>query len=452
MDTKEELNPFFIPEERPFNDTFPIYKDGIWHLFAMWIPRFGHFASRDLIHWEKRPETPFGGATGTVIEHDRKFYMFYTGGHQTVHLATSDDLDHWTLYPDNPVLDGDDQTYSRENFRDPYVFFNHEEGQWWLLMGTREMHQPGQRAGCVGLAKSRDLLHWELAPPFWAPKIGPHTDCPQVVHEDGLWYLLYLQRHTRYRVSESLKGPWRRPLMRDLGGRFASANSRPASDGKRWISFPFVATPEQPQDYAPIKYGGELAIPRQWDFHADGSIALRPPDEIIRAMHSLPDEPHPLLHDARTLIGQWELSDGNKARSTSPAGGTLLLSDCPANFYLETDVTLDNADMAAHIILHATQDMTSGYQFSVRPRTNQITLRPLSYWDGDPPLEVVPVSLEPNRPIKLRLFRHGAILDVFIDERTTLTRRLYENQDGHLVLEFRDGSGTFSNLLIRRLS
>ena len=439
MDTKERLNPFFKPEGRPFGDTFPIYRDGTWHLFAMWMPRFGHFTSRDLIHWEKRPETPFGGATGTVIEHDRKFYMFYTGDHQTVHLATSDDLDQWTLYSDNPILDGDDQRYSRENFRDPYVFFNHKEGQWWLLIGTREMHQPGQRAGCVGLAKSRDLLHWELAPPLWAPKIGPHTDCPQVVHQGGLWYLIYLQRHARYRFAESLSGPWRRPSIRDLGGRFAGANSRPASDGKRWISFPTVGG------------DGALAVPRQWDFHANGNITLRPPDEIIRAMHALPAEPHPPLHDAKTLIGQWELSDGHEALSTSPSGGTLMLNDCPTDFYLETDVTLDNEDMAAHIIFHAAADMTRGCQLSVRLRTEQVTLRLISYWDTDPLLEVVPVSLEPNRPIKLRLFRHGTILDVFIDEKTTLTRRLDENKDDHLMLEFRDGSGTFSNLLIRRL-
>jgi hypothetical protein len=272
-----------------------------------------------------------------------------------------------------------------------------------------------------------------------------------LVHQNGLWYLIYLQRHARYRFAESLSGPWRRPAIRDLGGRFAAANSRPASDGKRWISFPFVGTPEQPQDYAPVSYGGPLAIPRQWDFHTNGSITLRTPDEIVQAMHALPVEPHPPLHDAKTLIGQWELSDGHEARSISPAGGTLLLSDCPASFYLETDVTLDSEDMAAHIILHATQDMTRGYQLSLRPRANLVTLRPLSYWDTDPPLEVVPVSLEPDRSIKLRLFRHGAILDVFIDERTTLTRRLYENQDGHLMLEFRDGPGTFSNLLIRRL-
>jgi beta-fructofuranosidase len=444
-------NPFFLPEGRNLGDTFPLYKDGTWHLFCMWMPRFGHFASRDLVHWEKRPETPFGGATGTVIEHAGKFYMFFTGGGQTVHLATSDDLDRWALHPNNPVLDGDDQRYERRNFRDPFVFFNEEEGQWWLLIGTRQMHQPGQRAGCVGLAKSKDLLHWELAEPLWAPQIGPHTDCPQVIRHRGKWYLIYLQRHTRYRVADSLAGPWRRPPIRDLGSRMAAAGSRPASDGKRWISFPFVVTPKEPHELAPWGYGGPLAVPRQWDLLDNGTISLRPADEIVQAMHALPANPHGPLQGAEQLIGRWKLTGGHTAHSENPSGGTLLLKDVPANAYFETEVTLDTEDTEAHVLLSADPGLTRGYQLSLCPRTDLVRLRAISYWDTDRVLEAVSLSLEPQRPIKLRIFRSGTILDVFIDDRTTLTHRLYQYHEGHWLLEFRDGGGTFSSMKIRRL-
>jgi hypothetical protein len=59
--------------------------------------------------------------------------------------------------------------------------------------------------------------------------------------------------------------------------------------------------------------------------------------------------------------------------------------------------------------------------------------------------------LEPKRPIKLRIFHSGAILDVFIDDKTTLTQRLYQDRGGHMLLEFRDGPGVFAKNLIRRL-
>ncbi|NQU22554.1 MAG: GH32 C-terminal domain-containing protein [Candidatus Nealsonbacteria bacterium] len=444
-------NPYFLPEGRRFGDTFPIFKDGQWHLFCMWMPHFGHFVSRDLLHWEKRPETPFGGATGCVIEHQGKFYMFYTGA-QNINLATSDDLDRWRVHDKNPVVQGDDKLYQRANFRDAFVLFNEDEKLWWMLFGTRLMHQPGQRAGCVGVAKSKDLLHWQLAPPLWAPNIGPHTDCPQLIQHGKRWYLIYLQRHTRYRVADSPSGPWRRAPIRDLDSRMAAAGSRPATDGTRWISFPFLVTPKEHNDLGSWGYGGELAVPRQWGFQEDGSITVRPADEIVRAVAGSPAGRRKPLEGARPLIGKWDLTEGRTARSSNNSGGTLLLTDTPANFYFQADVTLGSEDMDAHLLMNVKPDLTVGYQLSLHPRTDRATLRAISYWDTDRVLETAPVKIDAGRPFKLRVFRSGSIVEAFFDDKAVLTHRLFQHKDGTLALEFRDGPGAFSNILIRRLA
>jgi hypothetical protein len=117
-ENEHSFDAFFIPEGKPFGDTFPFYKDGVWHLFCMWMPHIGHFITRDLIHWEKHPNCPFGGCTGCVVEDNGKYYMFWTGN-QNILLATSDDLDYWTEYPQNPILIADDKKYSSGYFRDP---------------------------------------------------------------------------------------------------------------------------------------------------------------------------------------------------------------------------------------------------------------------------------------------------------------------------------------------
>ena len=52
-ESEHSFNAFFIPEGKPFGDTFPFYKDGVWHLFCMWMPHIGHFATRD--HFITRP-------------------------------------------------------------------------------------------------------------------------------------------------------------------------------------------------------------------------------------------------------------------------------------------------------------------------------------------------------------------------------------------------------------
>jgi len=89
---------------------------------------------------------------------------------------------------------------------------------------------------------------------------------------------------------------------------------------------------------------------------------------------------------------------------------------------------------------------------SLCPRLDAADLRPISKWDIDRVLETVTVAIEAKRPTKLRVFRHGTLLDVFIADRATLTHRLYANRGGRVCLEFRDSSGGVANLLVRRLN
>lgn len=445
---------FFLPEGRPCGDTFPVYKDGAWHVFCMWMPQFGHFVTRDLVHWEKRPPIPFGGGTGSVLEHQGKFYFFYThtGDSEQIWLATSDDLDNWTQHPGNPLLVGDGKRYATNYFRDPYVFFNKDEGVWWMLLGSQyiENSKPGAPTGCVALAKGEDLLHWNLTAPLWAPGLNAHCDCPQMIPQGNHWYLAYLHTNTQYRVANSLNGPWTRPPVRDLGTMWAMAGSRPATDGRRWISWPFVAGNAATQDLAEIAYGGPLGIPREWAFHEDGSITQRVPDEVIAAIHAQPAGNRQPLDGAEPLVGQWEMTEGRTARSLDATGGLLRLTDTPDDFYFETDVTFDAKDMEAHVLLNFQGDRFACYSVSLSPRDNVVRLRGTG--PVDQTLEVLPVQLDVHRPMKLRIFRAGSVLEVFVDEKAVLTRRIYQHRGGSLALEFRDGSGTFSNQIVRRLA
>ena len=442
----------FFPEQRALGDTFPIYRDGAWHLFCMWMPQFGHFVTRDLVQWEKRPPTPFGGCTGCIVENGGTYFFFYTGGGQQIWLATSKDLETWTPHAGNPLLVGDGKRYDPAYFRDPYVFFEPAEKKWWMLMGSQYVadRKPGEPAGCVALAKSDDLLRWELADPLWAPRLNAHCDSPQVFRQGDRWYLTYLHNATRYRTARTLAGPWERPPLASLGSVMAAAGSRPASDGKRWLSWPFVFALAEPRDLSPIHYGGPLCVPREWGFEKDGRITQRVPAEVVRALHAQPASGLP-LDGAKPVAGTWELEKGVTARCADPAGGILRLAGTPENFYLEADLTLDRADMEAHVLLGYTGDRFACYSLSLAPHEGLVTLR------GTDPcehltLETLALPLDIRRPIKLRVFRSGSILEVFIGEQAVLTKRLYKYPGGGIGLELRDGGGSFANLMVRRLA
>ena len=460
-------NPFFVPSGGKGNDTLPFYYDGNWHLFLLELPVLAHYVGNDLIHWQERPvvvaigepgEADHGDSIGTgcVIEHGGRFYCYYTTiKKQTLCLALSDDLDHWTKYEHNPILQGDGELYDPGNFRDPFVLFNPEENVWWMLFYSRLVSQPGQRAACVGLAISKDLLNWEIAPPLWAPGADPRLECPQLIHHGNVWYLATLSRYSRCRFADSLAGPWQRPPIGDLGTLMAHAGSRPASDGLRWISWPFILTPTDPQDFPTndIYDGGALAIPRQWEFHDDGSVTQRPADEIIAAMHTTEEGDRKPLDGAQVFIGDWELEGGVNARSLSSTAASLMIEDIPDDFYFEADLTFQHDHMEAHILLNVAADLESGYELALYPDRDLVILRPISYWDGiqSRVMETLSVRLDPGRPIKIRLFRAGTILEAFVGDQAVLTYRLYEHRGDRLLLEFRDGRGEFSGLLMRRL-
>ena len=448
----DKFNPFVLPSGKLTGDTFPFFRNGVWHLFHMQMPVIAHHISRDLVHWEERPIAVAPGktgepdsqnnATGSVVEWNGQFYLFYTGN-QNVCLATSADLDHWTKHPGNPIMQGDDKTYSRANFRDPFVFYYSPEKLWWMLIGTRTMDQPGQRAGCVGLAKSKDLLSWRLCAPLWSPRIGPHCDCPQLVPYGRHWILFYLQRNTRYRVCNRLTGAFRRLGARNLGTAGMAAGSRPAFDGKQWITFPFVGRQKGASEAGDFEYGGPLAIPRQLSFSARGGVTERPAAEILAAIYALPDHGK-LLASASAVTGQWKVA-GHDAVCQSPNGGLLGLPSLPADFYLEFDLLLTDRDSDFHLLLRATADLQQGYQLALHPRTRQVSLRPISQWDIDRVMVSRSVSIPVGKPMKVRVFVAGSILEVFFGDRVSLTARLYSRREGLTGFEFRDGSGAVRN-------
>ena len=361
-------------------DAMAFFHQGVWHLFHMQThPRgIAHRVSRDLVNWEIRPlAIPGDAATGNVVIHQGQFHLFYTLN-QTVHVATSDNLDDWTPSLRNPVATVDGKQYVGSNFRDPYVFYNEEESSWWMLV-TAEVAGPIPfRAGCVGVYKSSNLLDWRAAEPLWAAGLGPRHECPQVIRENGRWYLFDIERQDQYRVAKSLAGPWLRPINPYLGPHTALAGSHLTSDGKRWVSFPFLCAQQGKDDFGEVVQAEVYAIPRQLDFHADGSITERPIQELIRAMHAL--APVPPLSKTTTLSGSWNLKE---QAAISAHTGTLLLSNVPSDCYFEADVTLETRHMEAAILLRADAGLTKGYRLELRPEESIVAFRPFSFWDRD---------------------------------------------------------------------
>jgi beta-fructofuranosidase len=348
------------------------------------------------------------------------------------------------------VAVADGKRYVGPNFRDPYVFYCEPERCWWLLV-TAEVPGPIRfRAGCVGLYKSPNLLDWQAADPLWSPGLGPRHECPQVIRHKDRWYLFDLERQDQYRIARSLAGPWQRPHNPGLGSHTVLTGSRLASDGKRWVSFPFLCAQRDNNDFGEVVQAELYAIPRQFDFRPDGRIAQRPIVELIDALHALPSIPP--LAPATPVAGRWQFEPDGARASCLSSSGTLALPDLPANVYVEADVTLSRANMEAALLFRVDAELTRGYKLTFHPGDRLVSLRPFSYWDRDRVLVAQPAALLPRRAFKVRLFVSGTVVEAFVDDRVVLSTRIYRHAEGGVALEVADGPARFDRLVVRALA
>jgi beta-fructofuranosidase len=274
----------FIPEEHYLWD-FWLVSPGEWgdasaphHLYYLQAPRtlsdpnlrhgaaaVGHAISHDLRQWVNRGTVLEAGRpgswddqtiwTGSVTVRDGLAYMFYTGLCkaekglvQRIGLAVSPDLEHWERHPGNPLVEVDIRWYEPQGteqweaqaWRDPYIVYSSDEEAYYMFLSARVTTGPSDGRGVIGLARSTDLLSWEVLPPVSTPGDFTEMEVPQVMALNDRFYLLFCAtRHaatrlarqegkgwsgTHYLVADKLTGPYRsltdEPLVADATGTY----------------------------------------------------------------------------------------------------------------------------------------------------------------------------------------------------------------------------------------
>lgn len=274
----------FIPEQHYLWDFWMVspqeWRDqsALYHLFYLQAPRslhdpnlrhgvatVGHAVSHDLRQWVHQGTVLEAGElgswddrviwTGSVTIRDNLAYMFYTGISQAqlapiqrIGLAVSKDLVHWERHADNPLLEVDIRWYepqgverwSEQTWRDPYVIYDANEQTYFMFLAARVNEGSHDGRAVIGLARSKDLIVWEMLPPVSVPGDFTEMEVPQVVPLNGRYYLLFCASRqstahltsseskgwmgTHYLVADTLTGPYRPltndPLVADAAGTY----------------------------------------------------------------------------------------------------------------------------------------------------------------------------------------------------------------------------------------
>lgn len=243
-----------LPDRWVWDWWFAVEGD-TYHVFYLQAPRslgdperrhvnatIGHAVSADLRTWRVLPDALGPSATpawddvstwtGSVIRHDGRWWMFYTGTTkegralvQRVGLATSTDLSTWHKHPANPAIevdptwyeDGDAEAWRETAWRDPWVFPDPGGDGFHALITARRADGPAMNRGVIGHARSADLVNWEVRPPLSDHCEFGHLEVLQSAQVDGHHVLVFCC------AADDIAPERRARLPRESTGTFIAA-------------------------------------------------------------------------------------------------------------------------------------------------------------------------------------------------------------------------------------
>lgn len=462
---------FFRPEGAWCGDFIPFYHAGIYHLFYLhdWRDHakngegtaWYRISTTDFIHFTEHGEMLARGSkeeqdlyvfTGSVLEAEGRFHIFYTGHNhhlipqgkpqEAVMHAVSDDLQHWTKIPEDSFF-APQTGYEPHDWRDPFVYWNAETGLYEMLLAARHTAGSSRRRGCTALCTSSDLKTWSVEEPLYTPELYYTHECPDLFQIGEWWYLIfseYSESHvTRYRMARSPKGPWVTPHNDTFDGRAYYA-AKTAGDGERRYLFGWNATREQNKDFQLWQWGGNLVV-HEIVQEAEGTLSVRLPESLKKHLSTIQ------AVSFRESTGDVTPIENGARIDAFEKFGRSLVRPLPSTCRIALDMVYAEGTQAFGVQLRVGEDADTGYYLRFEPRFQRMVLDcwsrrgDLAHW-----VEVErPLKLLPNVSLHLDILLSDSILEVYADNQTALSARLYDHTAGDWGLFVQEGAVTFSN-------
>jgi beta-fructofuranosidase len=450
-------------------DFIPFYWQGEYHLFYLKdfrdIPKHGegtpwcHLVTRDFVNFVDHGECLKRGTiddqdlyvfTGSVIQGEGRFHIFYTGhnphlrkagkSEQAIMHAVSDDLYEWKKCPEDTFFAPSDR-FEPHDWRDPFVFWNEEAAEYWMVTAARLKEGPSRRRGCTGLCTSKDLVTWAVKEPFYAPDMYFTHECPDVFRMGHWWYLLFSEFSdacvTRYRMARSANGPWITPEVDTFDGRAFYAAKTAEGDNHRYL-FGWNPTQTDAKDYSTWDWGSNLVV-HEVVQRPDGTLGVRIPESV-----------------RNYFVEQMPVHFGQTFKTPLPKNGTVRLEG-PGSFRcisagklpemakIEATVVFTEPTKGFGIMLRTSMDFETGYYIRVEPQRNRLVF---DSWPrrGDIPFMVEierPIKLEPKRPVQMIIYVDSTLCEVYLDNQVAMSARMYNHPEGDWGLFVSEGNVEF---------
>lgn len=469
----------------PCSDPMPLFIDGVYHVIHLsppWdslgtvVPEIRskdtqrHISSTDLVHWKVHEPALYPGEPGEVDEDgcwtgslvrkrdDGAFYLYYCAfdhdaeNPQKICLATSEDGEHFVKRPEFPIL-RPAEYLEQIDYRDSYVFWNEDEGIYWMVLAARyESGGPFHRKGVITYRTSEDLWNWSEDHVLYAPWYMVCPECPEMFKMGDWWYLCYSHfdqnAKTTYRISKSCHGPWRVPSLPGFDGRRFYA-ARTLTDGNRRFQWGNIYEREGLNNESRWTYAGDMAMVHELIQREDGSLTVKVPQEIVDSFD------RDVEHEFVTMMGEFK-ADGNNMTVDATSGFAygFFKEESEDALMLSAKVTLKDGNGAFGILLKSTEDLSPSWELIFEPARSRVSITryPVAldpFWEGlnpkikDAPVEVDgprtierPLHIEKGKEIDLKCFVDDSFVECFVNEEVALSFRIYDPTDGAPIYKF----------------
>lgn len=471
-------------------DPIPFYHDGVYHIFYLTSPpnttrypercccTWQHIRSTDLVNWEELPpalipgdgtELDINGCwTGSVIYGEGKYHIFYTGYQidsefpQKICHATSEDSVTWVKDPASPYVLPNTELYENIDWRDSYVFYNEEDGCYWMLIAARRNVGPDNRRGCVVLYKSNDLVSFEHYGPIYEPWHTNCPECPEMFKLGDYWYLSYSRfserGQTLYRYSKSPYGPWRTPKYDGIDCRRFYAAKSLIDDNGRCFYFAWAHSRENDSDDGWWQWGGDFVIPHEVKSLPSGDLAVSMPPEIYAAFGKK------LSYTYEHKLGSSRCY-GDAAITLDSIGRLSYGYFRPEkeNFLFECTIKANDCGDYFGIALKTDDDLDHGYLLAFDIAAQRVYLNkvpaPLDpFWSALSGKPIIPCEIDGPRPcekpfvfqngdyINVKIVMSENLMEMFIGDQIAFTYRAYTPAKNQIGLFAQDCSVEYHHI------
>jgi beta-fructofuranosidase len=466
---------FYKPADGWLADVIPFFWQGVYHLFYLKDFRdasghgegtpWCHLTTTDFVRFDdhgeilargRRDEQDLYVFTGSVIEHAGQFHIFYTGHNphfepqgkpvQGVMHAVSDDLYTWRKVPQDTFYAPADR-YEPHDWRDPFVFWDDEAGEWSMLLAARLKEGPSRRRGCTALCSSADLKRWHVCEPFWSPALYFTHECPDLFRIGDWWYLLFSEFSeacvTRYRMSRSLHGPWLAPANDTFDGRAFYA-AKTATDGFDRFLFGWNPTREGETDEGRWQWGGHMVAHRLRQ-QSDGTLGVEMPETVQHALRTQQAVAFTAGVGNVTADGD-SVRLASQGRFSCAAAGAL-----PHVCHIQASATFAEGTRNFGLMLRTSDDFETGYTIRFEPAMQRLAF---DSWPrpGDKPAMCElerPMRLQAGEPLEINVLIDGSVCEVYAGGSVAMSARLYNHPRGQWGVFAGEGDVRFEQVSLK---